>query len=83
MAPAAVFWRMTKGPGLVGSPATTAICVPGMTVSHFKSSGVTIRCESVLLVVCIVLIDRNSLFQCRGRAPDKSTVRRRFHAFNV
>ena len=22
------------------------------------------------------IIDRNSLFQCRGRAPDKSTVKR-------
>ena len=28
-------------------------------------------------------IDRNSLFQYRGRAPDKSTARRRFRAFNV
>ena len=24
----------------------------------------------------IKVIDRNSLFQCRGRAPDKSTVKR-------
>ena len=25
-------------------------------------------------------IDRTSLFQCRGRAPDKFTVKRRFRA---
>ena len=31
----------------------------------------------------MVRVDRNSLFKCRGRAPDKSTARRRFHAFNV
>lgn len=28
-------------------------------------------------------IDRNSLFGCRGRVPDKSTAKRRFHAFHV
>ena len=28
-------------------------------------------------------IDSNSLFQHRGRAPDKSTVKRRFHTLNV
>ena len=29
------------------------------------------------------VIDRNSLFGCRGRVPDKSTAKRRFHAFHV
>jgi len=31
----------------------------------------------------ILIIDRNSLFQRRGRAPDKSTVKRRFCAIIV
>ena len=30
-----------------------------------------------------MMIDRNSLFQRRGRAPDKSTVKRQFHTLNV
>ena len=28
-------------------------------------------------------IDRNSLFERRGRAPDNSTAKRRFHAFSL
>ena len=28
-------------------------------------------------------IDRNSLFECRGRAPDKATAKQRFHAFHI
>ena len=28
----------------------------------------------------VLVIDRTSLFQCRGRAPDKFTVKRRFRA---
>ena len=28
-------------------------------------------------------IDRNSLFQRRGLAPDNSTANRRFHAFSL
>ena len=30
-----------------------------------------------------MLVDRNSLFQRRGRVPDKSTVKRRFRAISV
>ena len=29
------------------------------------------------------MVDRNSLFECRGRVPDKSTVKRRFRAISV
>jgi len=32
--------------------------------------------------VCATIV-RTSLFQCRGRAPDKSTVKRRFRAISV
>ena len=31
----------------------------------------------------VQLFDRTSLFQCRGSAPDKSTVKQRFRAFHV
>ena len=30
-----------------------------------------------------MMIDSNSLYQHRGRAPEKSTVKRRFHTLNV
>lgn len=38
--------------------------------------------DSVFMLFSPV-IDRNSLFQCRGRAPDKSTVKCRFSALSV
>ena len=35
------------------------------------------------LVALAADIDRNSLFKCRGRAPDKSAEKQRFHALTV
>ena len=39
--------------------------------------------ENGELRIRITQIDRTSLFRRRARAPDKSTVKRRFHAFHV
>ena len=70
--------KLFRQPALLRDYFAVGAGTYGEPVVHFR------KCAQLRIgAYCSIggeVIDRTSLFQCRGRAPDKFTVKRRFRA---